>query len=503
MDSLPENVDRDAVSAQLERVLTSPSFESSPSLRRFLRYVVEETLAGRTSSLKEYSLGVMVFERGEAFDPRMDPIVRVQARNLRVRLAQYYAGPGSDDAIVIDLPKRTYVPVMQLRSIQAPLEPAATEGEQPASKPELAAPVPVLRLSRFNRLTWVGVAAALLMLIASGLLWNARRDGVSAAAFHDPDPAAQQLYIRGRYLMDLQTEAGLRQSVECFRQAVALDSRFAAAYAGIADAYNTLSQYGYMPPSEGMEQARRAAGQAIASDPRSAEGHVSLASILEAYDWNWRGAEREYRKAIELNPWLPAAHLWYGMFLRDQGRLQEALPELRRAAQLDPFSVLTNINLAHAYMQAGDYGAAAEQALHAAERSPQSTSASVILANAYRAQSRASEADAMLSRALATADDNPHSLSLLACAFYRSGKKDEGRQLNEKLEQLAQQRYVSPFDRATVALTLGDQQRALSLFEEAFRQRSSGLIFLRDLRFSRIRSIPQFNSLIEKMHFAG
>ena len=495
--------------AHLERILTSPSFDSSPSLRRFLRYVVEETLAGHTSSLKEYSLGVVVFERGEAFDPRMDPIVRVQARNLRVRLAQYYSGPGASDSILIDLPKRTYVPVIELR----PEQPAKIEDvsePEPAGAiavsnqdPVVPALLPLPNTASSRRWQWVGLAAALLVLIASGLLWNARRDYVSAAVMHEPDPAAQQLYIRGRYLMDEQTEASLRQSIECFRQAVSLDSRFAASYAGMADAFNVLSQYGYMPPAEGMEQARRAAEQAIRIDPHSAEGHVSLAAILEAYDWNWKAAEREYRRGIELNPWLPSAHLWYGMFLRDQGRLQEALPELRKAAQLDPFSALTNINLAHAYMQAGDYGAAAEQALHATERSPQSASASVILANAYRAQQRNAEADAMLNRALDTSDKNPHAISLLACAFARSGKQEQGRELYKRLEQLARERYVSPFDRATVALTMGDEQRAVPLFEEAFRQRSSGLIFLRDARFSHIRNIPEFNSIIEKMHFQG
>src|SRR3982751_2602646 len=106
----------DAIRAALERIVTSPQLESSPSLCRFLRYVVEETLAGRGAQIKEYSLGAEVFARGDAFDPRIDPIVRVQARNLRARMVKYYAGPGEDEAIVIDLPKRTYVPVFTSRA---------------------------------------------------------------------------------------------------------------------------------------------------------------------------------------------------------------------------------------------------------------------------------------------------------------------------------------------------------------------------------------------------
>src|SRR5881392_2175805 len=107
----------DAIRAALERIVTSPQLESSPSLCRFLRFVVEETLAGRGGLIKEYSLGAEVFNRGDNFDPRIDPIVRVQARNLRARMARYYEGPGASEAILIDLPKRTYVPVFHVKSL--------------------------------------------------------------------------------------------------------------------------------------------------------------------------------------------------------------------------------------------------------------------------------------------------------------------------------------------------------------------------------------------------
>src|SRR5436189_5838132 len=106
----------EAIRAALERIVSSPQLESSPSLCRFLRYVVEGRLAGRGGQIKEYSLGAEVFTRGDDFDPRIDPIVRVQARNLRARMAKYYEGPGATEPITIDLPKRTYVPVFSLRA---------------------------------------------------------------------------------------------------------------------------------------------------------------------------------------------------------------------------------------------------------------------------------------------------------------------------------------------------------------------------------------------------
>src|ERR1700674_3081891 len=108
------------VMAQLEKILESPALGSALSLRRFLRYVVEENLAGRGDVLKEYSLGASVFGRGEKFCPRTDPIVRVQARNLRLRLERYYAGPGAHDPLAIEMPKGTYVPVFRPRGLEAP-----------------------------------------------------------------------------------------------------------------------------------------------------------------------------------------------------------------------------------------------------------------------------------------------------------------------------------------------------------------------------------------------
>jgi len=480
-----------------------------------LRFVVEETLGGQGASLKEYSLGTQVFDRGEAFDPRMDPIVRVQARNLRTRLAQYYAGPGAADGIAIELPKRTYVPVFHalteksaIARADRPL--AETEHLEPslplvqALAPRLEpAPAVAARSVGLARRAVPVVAVAIVLAITVGMPLLQSPPQQAATRIEQPDTQAQDHYIRGRYLLDRQTEPDIRAGIASFQQAVARAPRFAAAYAGLADGYNVLAQYGYIPPSEGMEPARRAAERALDIDPALAEGHVSLAAVMEAYDWNWKGAEREYRRALELNPALPSAHLWYGMYLRDQGRLSEALPELRRAAQLDPYSVMTSMNLAHGLMMEGSHAAALEQARHATEVAPELVTAQVILANAYRALSQTAEAERALERAQHFSADNPHGLAMVARAHVRYGNREEGRRLYGELEQLAQRRYVSPFDMGTVSLALDDEDRALALLQEAFRQRSSGLIFLRDASFTRMQRSPEFHSLIEKMHFAG
>ncbi len=526
-----ENCQPSLVFEQLERIVSSSPLASSPSLRRFLRYVVEETLAGRSGSLKEYSLGVVVFDRGDEFDPRLDPIVRVQARNLRVRLSQYYAGPGVNDTLIIDLPKRTYVPVFRWASAQEsapvpapPLDLAEEAAESllpvpveaqpgPPSVTVVHAPVVVPLLDpRPQTLEpaprwWPRAISTAAIFVAAVVLttafWQTRTAHTARKSIHEPDPAAQDLYIRGRYLMDRQTESALRAAIQSFDQAILRDPQFAPAYAGVAEAYDTLAQYGFMLPGEGMEQARRAAERALEIDPNLAEGHVAMAAIVEAYDWNWAAAEREYRRALELNPSAPGAHLWYGMFLRDQGRMKEALPELRRAAQLDPFSAMTAINLGHAYMMAGNYAEAAEQARHAAEIAPEAPGPAVMLANALHALNRNDEAAASLERIRPYVDDNPHALSVLACIYIRNGNRQEGTRLAQQLDQLSRQRYVSPFDLGQVNLALGNEKRALDLWEEAYRQRSSGLIFLRDAKYYKRISSPAFDSLIARMHFAG
>jgi tetratricopeptide (TPR) repeat protein len=497
------------VNEQLERILKSAPLISSPSLCRFLRYIVEETLAGRASEIKEYPLGVRVFDRGEDFNPRLDPIVRVQARNLRARITRYYQGPGADDPIRIELPKGTYVPVFHHLEA-APVEEALTAGaEAPAAVaiPSSVMPAPpprspVAEIRQGLRPRFLLATVALVVILAGiAVLWITRT--YAAARRVDADSVAEDLLIRGRYSLDRQTEGALREGILSFEQAAARSPKFASAYAALADGYNLLSQFGYIAPREGMEKARTAALKSLELNPRLAEGHVALAAVIEAYDWDWAAAEREYRKALQLSPGLPSAHLWYGMFLRDQGRLKEALPELRRAAQLEPYSVVASINLAYGLLWEGNYPAALEQAKRAVELAPDLPTASLIVAHAARAALHTAESDAALERARLASIGNPHALALVACELARLGRHEESMRVVRELEALSRQRYVSPFDLGKVSLVLGDGDQALNLFEEAFRQRSSGMIFLRNANDGCVRDLPRFRSLIEKMHFQG
>jgi len=388
--------------------------------------------------------------------------------------------------MVIELPARTYIPRLpQPESVAVP-EPELVEApvHAPAAEPQ--------RASRSL------VAAGTVVVALAGFLFLGNA-WVGRSAHHDPDAAAQDLYSRGRYLLDRQTETALRQSADCFRQATARDPRFAAAWAGLADALDNLVQYGYVAPRDGMEEARQAAERSLSLDPHLAEGYVALAAITEAYDWDFKKAEKQYRRAIELNPGLPAAHLWYGMFLRDQGRLGEALPELRRAEQMEPTSVMASMNLACALLIAKDASAAMEMGKRTEELNPELPMAKLLMANIERVQSNNDDAESELANALELSAGNAHALSVLACTYARLGRKAESESLLRQLVELATRRYVSPYDLGNIALSLGDTDRAANWLEEAYRERSTGMVFLCKEKSDRIMNSPRLRSLVQKI----
>ena len=179
--------------------------------------------------------------------------------------------------------------------------------------------------------------------------------------------------------------------------------------------------------------------------------------------------------------------------------MAEALPELRRAEQLEPLSVLAAVNLACAFWMAGDSGEALELARRAAELNPELPIAGVLLADLYRSRPNSGDADATLARALSLSAGDAHALSVLVCAYAQLGRRAESVDLFHQMQQLAARRYVSPFDLGNAALTVGDEDRAASWFEEAYRQRSSGMVLLRNEKDAGIKESPRLRSLIQKI----
>jgi len=198
---------------------------------------------------------------------------------------------------------------------------------------------------------------------------------------HPENTEAYRLYLRGRYYFDQRTADGIRRSIESFQEAITKDPNYALAYAGLASAY--VPSDTVLPPKANVAKAKAAAMKALESDDSLAEAHTALGRVLQHGDWDWQGAEREFKRAIELNPNYAEAHHMYSHYLTPMGRIEESVAEAKRALELDPLDVLLNVHLAWAYLHARRYDEAIEQSLKAISMDPNLEFAYTSLGRAY------------------------------------------------------------------------------------------------------------------------
>jgi tetratricopeptide (TPR) repeat protein len=328
-----------AARRQLERMLDNRLFARSEQLSRLLRFLVEQHLLGRARELKESVIGSEVFGRNSGYNPKFDPIVRTEARRLRARLNEYYETEGKRDAVRIDLPKGTYVPVIR----------AAESRLEPSMPGEAAAP-------SFRKWPLTALAGAVLTVVLMVLGFT--RSNLPGLPRLKTRSAAYDLYIRARGFESLPNVRGIESSINLFQQAIAKDSSFAPAYAGIAAGYAAKSGFDGFDAAERTEMLARgwaAAEKAFRLDPRSADAHEGLA-MMQARQAQWELAERSFRRAMEF---APRDVLWrehFVMFLLlPLGRVEEAVRELRVAEELDPLSQQTHTLLGVAFSSAGRF----------------------------------------------------------------------------------------------------------------------------------------------------
>ncbi len=185
------------------------------------------------------------------------------------------------------------------------------------------------------------------------------KKGLERKATNKPD--AYTLYLRGHHFLFSGSEEGLKKAVDCFEQALTKDPGYAKAYAGLADSHAVMALLEFLPPRDAFPKAMEAAQKALEIDSGLAEAHTSLGAVLFQYDWDWPGAEREFRRAIKLNPNYPSAHQFYADYLKAMGRFQEALEEMNRAHDLDPLSSAINTGIGHVLYLTREYDRAIEQ----------------------------------------------------------------------------------------------------------------------------------------------
>jgi TolB-like protein/DNA-binding winged helix-turn-helix (wHTH) protein/Tfp pilus assembly protein PilF len=319
-----------------------------------------------------------------------------------------------------------------------------------------------------------------------------------------PKPAAYEAYLQGRFHWNKRNPADLHRSLELFRRAIESEPTFALAYAGLADAYNMLGigEYGGIEPKIAAEDARRAAMRAIQLDDSLAEPHSSLGFVRFAYDWDWPGAESEFRRAIELNAGYPTAHHWYANFLGYMGRTAEAIEEIEVARRLDPLSLIINADAGYILHIARRHDEAIERFQSTLKLDPHFAVARWYLGMAYEQVGRVEDAVGEFERAMTDSGNTVASLVSIAYTVGRAGDERRAREILRQLEARAAREYVDPAAFAHIHVALGEHDRALDFLERAYAQRSDWLVEINVVpSFDRLRSNPRFTALLKKMGF--
>jgi TolB-like protein/Flp pilus assembly protein TadD len=565
------------VREQLERVLASSTFQQSDRLKRFLTFIVQQTLTGHRDGLKEYVIGVQVFGKEESFDPRHDPTVRVQARRLRAKLMHHYREEGRADEVIIDLPKGGYAPVFRrretsvsgTRSLGAALVSRNTiavlaftdhriggdlayfcqglrdeivhhltrlpslrllASEEPQATAEKTAPALVISGSVRRSGDRLRVTAQLVDGASGCYLWSesldaplddvlAAQEGVASAIFHkfkqditdtrggsvvrgpSENLAARNLYLQGLYNLSQRTEEGLRKALDFFEKALVEDADYALAHAGLADAYGLLAHYGVFGPADVWAKAAYSAVTAVMLDAQSAEAHTSLAHVKSTQDWDWLNAEREFQRAINLNPRYATAHHWYAMScLAPLGRLDEALNELMIAHSLDPVSSIVARDLAVIHFYRHDFDKALDQCDRTIELNPHFAPAYWMLGVIQEQRRDFDEAAAAFRRAAHLSPHAPRMHGGLARTFALSGLRAQAREVLQKLKAYAKERYVSPLEFAWIQFALGDVDLGFKWLAKATDHRAFDLISIKvDPRFDALRDDPRFVAIAKRV----
>jgi len=312
---------------------------------------------------------------------------------------------------------------------------------------------------------------------------------------------AYQLYLKGRYQWNKGTEDSIRNSIQYFQQAIEKDASYALAYAGLADAYSGIAE-AYLPPLEVMPKAKEAANRALQLDPALPEAHTALGVILRDFDWDWAGAEREFKRAIESNPNYADAHHQYGWFLGDVGRNAEARREMGLAQQLDPLSLFIAVDSNVPYYLAREYDRSIEQSRKVLEFDPSFYLAHYTVGWASIQKRDFATAYAELQKARSL-EDKPWIIGTLGYAYAAAGDSKRARAVLKELNQLAQSRRVTPFWLAMIYMALGDKNQAFKLLDRCYEERSFWLGWLKtDPALDPLRSDPRYTDLLRRIGLA-
>ena len=324
---------------------------------------------------------------------------------------------------------------------------------------------------------------------------------ISSTSGQTVNAQARDAYLRGRYLWNQRTVHGLTESIRYYTEALRADPNYAESYAGLAESYVLLSIYGDVHPSGSLTKAQSAAESALQLDSNLGQAHTALAAVKTDRDWDWSGAEREYRRALELNPGDPTAHHWYALHLSRLGRWQEAETEIQRALALDPLSLIINTDAAEIAYWSRRPGLAMSRVDAVLTLNPGFAQAHLVKGKVLEQLHHYREAEAEFVEAGRLFAEPKSLLSIRAHALALVGENDKSLKIVRDLESVSNQRYVSGVHIAQVYCALHRPYDALKWLDRAYQQHDIGINMLKvEPMFDGCRADPRFQHLISELH---
>lgn len=314
-------------------------------------------------------------------------------------------------------------------------------------------------------------------------------------------PDAYEAYLKGRYFWNKRTSDGLNQAIEYFNRSISIDPAYAQPYGGLAESYALMAGYSIAPARDSMIKARAAARRALELDEQLPEAHTALGYIAENYDWDWQTAEKEYRRAIQLNPNYATAHQWYAECVALQGRFNEAFPEIERARQLDPLSTIIGADYGVILYFSRQYDQAIAQFRSVLEMDPDLPRASM-LTYAYVQKQSFNDA-ATLAQHWDRGRDSPWSWALLTYVAGRSGDHNKAERALKKFSEVSRGQHVDPCASALAYLGVDDREKALFYLKRGYTEHSGSLTALKvDPTYDVLRGDPRFTALLKSIGLA-
>jgi TolB-like protein/Tfp pilus assembly protein PilF len=313
------------------------------------------------------------------------------------------------------------------------------------------------------------------------------------------NPEAYELYLKGRFFWNKRSGADLRKAIDYFNQAIAKDPNYAPAYAGLADSYLLLPNYGGMSTQEAISPARSAVRKALELDDSLAEAHASL-GLLNTLELHLESAVSDFERAIQLKPNYATAHHWLMLGQLSLGRFDQAIAEGKRAVELDPLSVIINADFAWTYACARRFDEAEMQARKTLEIDPRFFLVHYYLGGISQLKGRLNDAISEFQKAVDLNND-AYSLAMLGQAYARAGRKDEAQKILARMTEEAKSRYIAPYAWALMFDGLGEKERAIDELERAYQKSDTNYLFVIkvDPLLEDLRSIPRFAALVQKV----